>query len=730
MMTMPGSGNGKGHGLHPGGGVHAQLLRDLTLSPQAPMAFCVRLLLQQLQWTGRPEELSELMPHDPRQMDLVDARNLLLRLGFNSTQQVVKRWSQLNLQLLPALYLAPNNVPYVLFRDKKGCVIAGNVHGRSSLDELPSGGVLILVQERLSNLRIGLLQEIFYRFSDRISLLYGISFALALLALTLPFYIRAIYNLAIPSNSVASTFWIFLGVLVLFGLSWILSQWRSMVLAQLGGRIDSLLGVALVEKTFGLDWWQLETLGPFGLQARQRSLDSLLSYLQGPLALACLDFPFVVIYLLAIAFISGWLVLVPLLLMLVCGLLVWSLSRLYAGAAEVNLATGVGFAQAQQELVTRFLEVRLANIEWVWLQRLRGLSAQSTSSSLRLNQQVGRLQVMTSTTSQLAGVLTLAIGAWMAYGSGTGAVALGNLIAAMFFVWRIFGPFQQLMNALLRFSTMRSQYVQLDQFLHLRSSVRPPAISTQLRTLRLRGSVLLDGVSCRAGSDGSLALTRASLAVAPGQIVAVTGPSGCGKSTLLRVVDQFYPLSSGSLLFDGTDYRQFTTDAIQRNIAYLMPQVELLPGSVWSYLTAMNPEADFDRVCQLCDQLHLLPIIQSLPHGFDSELTDAVTYRLPSGVLKLMAFAQAIIKDAPILLLDDLSQGLSPAQFDAMLALLPSLRSCLFSGNNRAVILATDNKLLLEQVDYLCILDKGVTSFFGTPAELRARMQRASPRNH
>lgn len=726
-MTMSGNGNGKGHELHSGGGVHTQLLRDLTLSPEAPMAFCVRLLLQQLQWTGRPEELSELMSHDPRQMDLVDARNLLLRLGFNSTQQFVRHWSQLNPQLLPGLYLAPNNVPWVLFRDKKGSVIAGNVNGRSPLDQLAPGGVLILVQERLSNLRLGLLQEIFYRFSDRIGLLYSISFGLALLALTLPFYIRAIYNLAIPSNSVTSTFWIFLGVLVLLVLSWILSQWRSMVLAQLGARIDALLGVALVEKTFGLDWRQLETLGPFGLQARQRSLDTLRSYLQGPLALACLDFPYIVIYLLAIAFISGWLVLIPVLLMLLCGVLVWSLSRLYAGAAEVNLATGVGFGQAQQELVTRFLEVRLANIEWVWLQRLRGLSAQSTSSSLRLNQQVGRLQVITSTTSQLAGVLTLAIGAWMAYSSGTGAVALGNLIATMFFVWRIFGPFQQLMNALLRFAMMRSQYTQLDQFLHLRSSVRPAAVSSQLSTLRLRGSVLLDGVACRVGSDNSLALTRASLSVAPGQIVAVTGPAGCGKSTLLRVVDQLYPLASGSLLFDGTDYRQFTPEAIQRNIAYLMPQAELLPGTVWSYLTAMNLEADFNRVCALCDQLHLLPIIQSLPHGFESELTDAVTFRLPTGVLKLMALAQAIIKDAPILLLDDLSQGLSPSQFDAMFALLPSLRKCLFSGQNRSIILATDNKLFLEKVDLLCILDKGVTSFYGTPSELRARMQRASP---
>ena len=60
----------------------SMLLRDLTLSPEAPMAFCIRLLLQQMLWTGRSDELFELFGNDPRHMDLVDARNLLLRLGY------------------------------------------------------------------------------------------------------------------------------------------------------------------------------------------------------------------------------------------------------------------------------------------------------------------------------------------------------------------------------------------------------------------------------------------------------------------------------------------------------------------------------------------------------------------------------------------------------------------------------------------------------------------------
>ena len=700
----------------------SMLLRDLTLSAEAPMAFCVRLLLQQLMWTGRSDELFELLGDDPRQMDLVDARNLLLRLGYGSRLEPLNSWSQLNPGLLPALYVSPDNVAYVLSRSSKGELMAANVEGRTELLLLPTGGQLMLLQDRSSSDRVTLLHQVFYRFTRRIWVLYAISFTMALLALTLPFYLRAVYNVAIPSASLVSTFWLFLGVVVLFSLDWILRQWRSSLLSQFAGRLDALIGVNLVEKLFGLDYRQIESLGQYALSNRFRNLDGLLAYLQGPLALALLDFPFVVIYLGAIAFIAGWLVIVPLVLMAISGGVVWLLSRYYSGASELNLATGVGIAQAQQELVNRFLEVKLANVEWVWLQRLRGLSAQSTSSSLTINRQVGRLQVITSTTSQLAGVLTLSFGIWMAFSSPNSGAAMGTLIAAMFFVWRVFTPFQQLMNALLRYDAMSRQYAQLDQFFRLRSSSR--ASQTSRSTIpRLRGSVLLDGASCRQGSEASLALTRASLSASPGEIVVITGPAGCGKTTLLNVLDQLYPLSSGSLLFDGIDYRQLSSEAIQRNIAYLMPQPEFVPGSVWTNLTVMNPDATPAGVRRVCEQLQLGAYLEALPQGFDTELSDAITYQLPNGIRRMMALAQALIKDTPILLIDDLSQGLAPDQFQAVLEALPTMRRCVFSGQPRSVIIATDNKVLLEQADRLCILDKGVTTFQGTAAELRARMQ-------
>jgi ABC-type transport system involved in cytochrome bd biosynthesis fused ATPase/permease subunit len=207
--------------------------------------------------------------------------------------------------------------------------------------------------------------------------------------------------------------------------------------------------------------------------------------------------------------------------------------------------------------------------------------------------------------------------------------------------------------------------------------------------------------------------------------VAVTGKAGCGKSSVLRVIDQLYPLSSGSLLFDGRDHRQFSTDVIQSNVAYVMERTELLPGTILSNLQAMNADVSLQQIRSICQTLGILSYLESLPEGLQTSLDDALIYRLPHGVLRLLSLARALVKDSPILLIDDLSQGLSPDQFQTFVDALPTFRLSFISGQPRSVVLATDNRLLLEQADQLCILDKGVTSFQGTSEELRSRLQKS-----
>ena len=89
----------------------------------------------------------------------------------------------------------------------------------------------------------------------------------------------------------------------------------------------------------------------------------------------------------------------------------------------------------------------------------------------------------------------------------------------------------------------------------------------------------------------------------------------------------------------------------------------------------------------------------------------------------MLGLAQALIKDVPILLIDDITQGLTTDQFDDFLNILPTMLHSEISGKTRSIIIATNNSLILEISNQICILDNGVTTFQGTTEDLRKRLQ-------
>lgn len=701
---------------------NSQLLRDLTLSTDAPLSFCIRLLLQKMNWIGNQSRLLDLFGNDPSNMDLVDARNIMFKLGYTSIQEELNSWDQLNSASLPALYLSTYQIPYVIYSDQSNQLIAANISDQKKLDLIEEdGGTIVIFREFDENKgKTTLIQEVIYRFRSRILKLYRISFAISVLALLVPFYIRVVYNQVIPSQGFLTGSGMYIGVTLLFFVDWNLRQWRSKELSEIVARLEAILGLKIIQKSLNLDQNQSSILGSKNFKNQQRSLDSLMTYLHNSLGPALLDFPFVIIYLIAIYLIAGLLVLVPVTIMAITALIVLLLGKYYDTAGKININSEISVSEAQDELVHRFLEIKQSNLEWVWIQRLRGLSAESTNSSLSINRQIGRLQILVNTSSQLASILTISTGVWIAYSNPTNAELLGTLIAAMFFVWRVFTPFQQLMNAVLRFGLMRRQFKKLDQFLKTRTT---KLVNSSMNDPQLFGGIILDTAACKIGKQNIYALTRASIRINPGEIIAVTGKSGCGKTTLIGVINQICPLTQGTLLFDGRDYRQFSTETIQKNISLVMGNTKLLPGTILTNLSAMNTDVSLQQIHLILNKLQISTYIEALPKGLNTSMSESVFYQLPKGVKKMLALAQALIKDTPILLIDDFTQGLSAEQFDSFMDILPTLCQSELSGKMRSILIATDNHHILEQANQICILDNGLTTFQGSAEDLRKRLQ-------
>ena len=125
-------------------------LRDRNLAKEAPLAFCTYVLLQDLNWDGSNDELAKIIGDNPEKLSLVELRNKLLLLGFNSQQYEIRGLKALVKNQLPAIFVDKKNKPYIIYYDKvRDTILAKNYDGIIELKDIDNFGILIQIQKDL-----------------------------------------------------------------------------------------------------------------------------------------------------------------------------------------------------------------------------------------------------------------------------------------------------------------------------------------------------------------------------------------------------------------------------------------------------------------------------------------------------------------------------------------------------------------------------------------------------
>jgi ATP-binding cassette subfamily B protein/subfamily B ATP-binding cassette protein MsbA len=151
---------------------------------------------------------------------------------------------------------------------------------------------------------------------------------------------------------------------------------------------------------------------------------------------------------------------------------------------------------------------------------------------------------------------------------------------------------------------------------------------------------------------GRRVLDGVSLAVRPGWKVAVVGPTGAGKSTLLSLLPRFYDTTGGRILVDGVDVREYRLASLRRQIAMVLQPPLLLPISVRDNIALGRPEASLDDIVAVARLARIHDTVLALPDGYDTVVGEqGVT--LSEGEKQRITIARALLRDAPILILDE-----------------------------------------------------------------------------
>ncbi len=204
------------------------------------------------------------------------------------------------------------------------------------------------------------------------------------------------------------------------------------------------------------------------------------------------------------------------------------------------------------------------------------------------------------------------------------------------------------------------------------------------------------------------------LRVPAGQLVALVGSSGAGKSTLVNLLPRFYDATSGAVRIDGHDVRDVALGSLRRQVGLVTQEVILFDASVRNNIAYGRGDIPLERVIQAARAAHAHDFIEALPRGYDTPLGEA-GHRLSLGQRQRLSIARAILKDSPILILDEATSSLDSESEAEVQGALQNLMS------GRTVFVIAHRLSTVRRADVILVLDQGRLAERGTHAELMAR---------
>lgn len=228
----------------------------------------------------------------------------------------------------------------------------------------------------------------------------------------------------------------------------------------------------------------------------------------------------------------------------------------------------------------------------------------------------------------------------------------------------------------------------------------------------LRGEIEFEHVSF-GYDDAEPVLRDVCFSIKPGQLVGFVGPTGSGKSTVVSLIPRFYDGNAGSIKIDGVDVRDYKLHELRKHIGFVLQETVLFRGTIRENIAYGNPRATEDEIVQAAKLANAHEFITRMPHGYDSTVGER-GLTLSGGQRQRIGIARAIIRDNPILILDEPTAALDTEAEQLVVEALERLMK------GRTVITIAHRLSTIRDADSIIVLKDGVVAEFGTHEQLLA----------
>ena len=381
--------------------------------------------------------------------------------------------------------------------------------------------------------------------------------------------------------------------------------------------------------------------------------------------------------------------------------------RIRVAARQARANTGLLASLAQETLSSIQIVQGLAQEE----QQDDRFRAQSRSGLQAYLESV-RYQARVAPLVDVLAAVGLAIVMWLgATRVLAGVLTTGDLVIFFAYITNLYSPIKALARLSYTYSKASVGAERIAEVMRVRSEVRDRKRARPAPPLR--GRIEFRDVSFEY-ETGRTVLSHINLAIAPGEKIAIVGATGTGKSTLVSLVPRFYDPSEGKVRIDGQDIRNYTLQSLREQISLVLQDQLMFSGTIRENIAFGRPGASDEEIAAAAVTANADEFIQRFPEGYETLVAERGT-TLSGGQKQRIAIARAILRDAPILILDEPTTGLDAAAERTVMDALER------AAARRTTLIIAHRLVTVRLADRIVVLDRGRIVEEGTHLELLAR---------
>jgi ATP-binding cassette, subfamily B, bacterial MsbA len=364
------------------------------------------------------------------------------------------------------------------------------------------------------------------------------------------------------------------------------------------------------------------------------------------------------------------------------------------------------------ETITGNRIVKAFNMEFWELLRFR----QAARKLFRANLRSVRAQAITSPLMDFIGAVAIALLLLLGRNQiGHRGMPEGVFFAFIVALFKMYDPIRRFGVYYNNFQQAAGASTAIFDFMDDQDEVREARHPQVLKTFRDR--IALEGVNfCYEEQDENreglrVVLHEINLTISRGEVVALVGPSGAGKSTLVNLIPRFFDVTGGRITMDGIDVRQLSLSSLRAQIGKVTQETILFNDTVRNNIAYGQPDVSFARVLEAAKAALAHGFIEKMPDGYDTVIGEK-GFRLSGGERQRLAIARAILKGAPVLILDEATSSLD-AESEA---LVQEALGNLMAG--RTAIVIAHRLSTVRRANRIVVLEQGRITAIGTHEEL------------